>query len=115
MLTMTDDQKYAEVLKELGALLAENKTTISCQKWQIEDLKAKLESAEAELREDTKAFDEIMHKTLERNEQIAALCAVSAWLMDCVNLAALEEEDLAKIMEAQDEIREIIDKMGGAA
>ena len=46
---MTDQQKYAEVLKELGALLADKNTTISCQKWQIEQLKEKLEAAEKEL------------------------------------------------------------------
>ena len=46
---MTDQQKYAEVLKELGALLADKNATISCQKWQIEQLKEKLAAAEKEL------------------------------------------------------------------
>ena len=48
---MTDEQKYAEVLKELGALLADKNTTISCQKWQIEQLKEKLAAAEKELQD----------------------------------------------------------------
>jgi uncharacterized protein YigA (DUF484 family) len=49
MLEMTTEMKYNELLKELGALLADKNTTISCQKWQIAELTAKLEKAEAEL------------------------------------------------------------------
>ena len=45
---MTDEQRYSAVLKELGEVLQEKNTTISCQAWQIEELKAKLEAAEAE-------------------------------------------------------------------
>lgn len=45
---MTDEQKYAEVLKELGEVLASHNTTISCQKWQLDELKAKLAAAEEE-------------------------------------------------------------------
>lgn len=45
---MTDEQKYAEVLKELGEVLADHNATISCQKWQIDQLKEKLAAAEAE-------------------------------------------------------------------
>lgn len=48
MLEMTAEQKYAEVLKELGALIADKNTTISCQRWQIEQLKEKLAAAEHE-------------------------------------------------------------------
>ena len=48
MLKMTDEQRYSAVLKELGEVLAEKNTTISCQKWQIDELEAKLEAAEAE-------------------------------------------------------------------
>lgn len=112
---MTDEQRYAAVLKELGEVLEDKNATISCQKWQIDDLKKKLEDAEAELREDTKAFDAIMKKAHANNEQIAALYAVSARMMESVNLAVIEEEDLAKIMAAQDEIREIVGKLEGGA
>ena len=45
---MTDDQKYSVVLKELGELLQHKNTTISCQKWQIDNLKEKLAAAEEE-------------------------------------------------------------------
>lgn len=48
MLQMTDEQRYSAVLKELGEVLQEKSTTISCQKWQIDQLKEKLEQAEAE-------------------------------------------------------------------
>ena len=48
MLKMNDEQRYSAVLKELGELLQNKNTTISCQKWQIEQLKEKLEAAERE-------------------------------------------------------------------
>ncbi len=45
---MTDEQRYSAVLKELGAVLQDKNTTISCQKWQIDELTAKLTAAENE-------------------------------------------------------------------
>lgn len=45
MLNMTDEERYSAVLKELGEVLQEKNTTISCQKWQIEELEAKLAAA----------------------------------------------------------------------
>lgn len=45
---MTDEQKYSAVLKELGEVLQEKNTTICCQRWQIDELKAKLAAAEEE-------------------------------------------------------------------
>lgn len=45
---MTTEQKYSAVIKELGALLESKNQTISCQAWQINDLKEKLEAAEVE-------------------------------------------------------------------
>ena len=48
MLQMTDEQRYSAVLKQLGEVLQEKNTTISCQKWQIDQLKEKLEAAEKE-------------------------------------------------------------------
>lgn len=47
-LQMTDEQKYSAVLRELGALLADKNTTISCQRWQIDELQEKLAKAEEE-------------------------------------------------------------------
>lgn len=48
MLKMTDEQRYTAVLKELGELLQNKNTTISCQAWQIDQLKEKLAAAEKE-------------------------------------------------------------------
>lgn len=45
---MTDEQRYSAVLKELGEVLQHKNTTISCQKWQIDQLKEKLAAAEEE-------------------------------------------------------------------
>ena len=45
---MTSEQKYAELLRELGALLADKNATISNQRWQIDQLKEKLAAAEEE-------------------------------------------------------------------
>jgi chromosome segregation ATPase len=50
---MTSEQKYSEVLKELGALLADKNAIISSQKWQIGDLQEKLAKAEQELKSQT--------------------------------------------------------------
>jgi FtsZ-binding cell division protein ZapB len=48
MLKMTDEQRYSAVLKELGEVLQGKNTTISCLRWQIDEMKAKLAAAEAE-------------------------------------------------------------------
>ena len=48
MVHMTDEQKYSAVLKELGDVLQSKNTTISCQSWQIDQLKEKLAAAEKE-------------------------------------------------------------------
>ena len=45
---MTTEQKYNAVLTELGEVLQNKNTTISCQKWQIEQLTEKLAAAEEE-------------------------------------------------------------------
>lgn len=47
----TDEQKYSAVLKELGDVLADKNTTISSQRWQIDQLKEKLAAAEKEREE----------------------------------------------------------------
>ena len=43
---MTDVQKYAEVLKELGQLIADRNLTIQCNEYIISDLRRKLAAAE---------------------------------------------------------------------
>ena len=45
---MTDEQRYSAVLKELGEALQSKNTTISCQQWEIDQLKEKLIAAENE-------------------------------------------------------------------
>lgn len=43
---MTNEQKYSAVLKELGAVLEDKNATITCQRWEIDELKKKLKEAE---------------------------------------------------------------------
>lgn len=59
---MTDEQRYAAVLKELGEVLQSKNTTISCQSWQIDELKAKLEAAEKERDKAVTALNEMTLK-----------------------------------------------------
>lgn len=47
-MVMTDEQRYSAVLRELGEVLQNKNTTISCQKWQIEELQARAIAAEEE-------------------------------------------------------------------
>lgn len=47
-MNMTDEQRYNAVLKELGEVLQNKNTTISCQQWQIDELKARLDATEQE-------------------------------------------------------------------
>jgi chromosome segregation ATPase len=70
---MTNEQKYSEVLKELGALLADKNATISCQKWQIDDLKKKLEKAEQELQEKQECCSVLIDKLNAANHEIDVL------------------------------------------
>lgn len=65
---MTDEQKYNAVLKELGELLQNKNTTISCQKWQIDQLKEKLAAAEEER-------DEAKEKLADADRAIGLLMA----------------------------------------
>ena len=51
---MTDEQKCAEVLKELGALLADKNGTIGYLQCRVVQLEEKLKVAEAELEAATK-------------------------------------------------------------
>ena len=45
---MTSQQKYSALLEEIGVLLQSKNTTISCLKWEIDNLKEKLVAAEQE-------------------------------------------------------------------
>lgn len=48
---MTDDQKYAEIMKELGELLMQKNNHIQMKDFQVERLQTKLSAAEKELQE----------------------------------------------------------------
>lgn len=45
---MTDDQKFLELLKALGKVIADLNSQLELDKWVINDLKKKLEIAEAQ-------------------------------------------------------------------
>lgn len=45
---MTSEQKYAELLKELGEILMRKNDKISVLEWQVEDLKKKLAEIESD-------------------------------------------------------------------
>ena len=70
---MTSEQKYSEVLKELGALLADKNATISSQKWQIDQLKEKLAKAEQAMGEQEMQLTEltdVLHKLRSEIEKL---------------------------------------------
>lgn len=48
---MTDDQKYSEILKELGELISQKNMYIATREFQIENLKRQLEVAENKIKE----------------------------------------------------------------
>ena len=70
---MTAEQKYAAVLQELGEVLQQKNTTISTQKWQIDNLKEKLANAEIERNQAQELLKEadVLIKLL--NEQLEEL------------------------------------------
>lgn len=64
-MVMTAEQKYAAVLQELGEVLQQKNTTISAQKWTIEELQAKLEHVKTERDEavyNAKKFEELLNE-----------------------------------------------------
>ena len=70
---MNNEQKYSELLKEIGALLADKNTTISCQRYQINELEQRLKMAEAERDEANacaKRLDEKLAVALVEIEQL---------------------------------------------
>lgn len=72
-MVMTDEQRYSAVLRELGEVLQDKNTTISCQKWQIDELKAKLEKAEAELENKTEHLVKCATSLAEARAEIEVL------------------------------------------
>lgn len=70
---MTDEQRYSAVLKELGEVLQDKNTTICCQRWQIDELKAKLEAAEKERDDLCKQYVELNTQLCAAEDEIARL------------------------------------------
>lgn len=70
---MTDEQKYNAVLKELGAVLQDKNTAITCLKWQIDGLKAKLAAAEAERDNAKEELDIVNAQVLAMADEICKL------------------------------------------
>ncbi len=77
---MTAQQKYSTLLEELGALLQDKNTTISCQKWQIDELTEKLAAAEEErdfakekLADASFAIDLLQADVAELEEKLSAV------------------------------------------
>lgn len=48
---MTDEQKYAELLREIGRLIHEKNDTLIIQQFQIDDLKKQLADAKKRIEE----------------------------------------------------------------
>lgn len=70
---MTTEQKYAEVLKELGELLQSKNTTIQVQSWQIDSLKKQLAVAEAERDADASQIAALKTELAAAEEEIEQL------------------------------------------
>ena len=116
MLKMTDEQKYSAVLKELGEVLTEKSTTISCQSWQIDQLKEKLVAAEKE-RDDTLHDYKDAEKHIEAaGEAFAQLREINIALRKCVDLKNGIILDAPGLVELQADIQEaLLHAEGGAA
>lgn len=54
---MTDEQKYCELLKEIGKLLKQKDDEIEFKDYQINDLKKKLAEAEEKIQHGVKVFE----------------------------------------------------------
>ena len=70
---MTNEQKYSELLREIGALLADKNTTISCQRYQIDELEQRLKMAEAERDEAIIDAEQAEHQLAVALAEIEAL------------------------------------------
>ena len=108
MLKMTDEQKYSAVLKELGDVLTSKNTTISCQSWQIDQLKEKLDAAEKERA--------IAQK--ERCSLRLILAAFNSTILDCVDMQSGTIRDVDTLLSLQDDLKAVLlgnREEGGAA
>lgn len=117
MVTMTDEQKYSAVLKELGEVLQDKNTTITCQRWQIDQLKEKLATAEAEMADNAKNIAivtaerdmlQVQKEAAERDlERATEVCQDSKELY-----LLLDSESIDALREVNAELRKYYDKHG---
>lgn len=114
MLKMTDEQKYSAVLKELGEVLTSKNTTISCQSWQIDQLKEKLKAAEAE-RDAATTREDFQAVLLLDKEAVNALQNINAALRACYDDIAAMIGDVHTLEAAQSTLASILPIKGGAA
>lgn len=111
---MTDEQKYNAVLKELGEMLQSKNTTISCQKWQIDQLKEKLAAAEKERDAAQERNNKDAVLLLDR-EAINTLININAVLRECYNDIAGDIGKVTELEAAQSVLASIFCMKGGAA
>lgn len=110
-MVMTDEQKYNEVLKALGEVLAENSVTISTQSWQIDQLKEKLAAAEKERAEAEKEEAKLTFA-------IRSLYGINDAIRDSIDFEAGVVMDKKMLLDLQPAIRALLEldiEKGGAA
>lgn len=112
---MSDEQKYNAVLKELGEVLQEKNTTISCQKWQIDNLKEKLAAAEKERDEAIGECVEANNDAMVASKAFAQLRAINVALRDSVDLKNGIILDASVLVNAQNVIQEVLQQAEGGA
>lgn len=112
---MTDEQKYAAVLRELGDVLASKNTTISCQSWQIDQLKEKLAAAEAERDDTLHDLKEAEKHIDEASVAFAQLRAINMVLRKCVNVEARAVIDFDGLFDLQADIQAALQLLEGGA
>ena len=121
MVTMNDEQKYSAVLKELGEVLQDKNTTITCQRWQIDQLKEKLKAAEAERDETQQECVEAEAHLVDAETSIAEVTArlrrINVALRKCVNVEARAVIDFDGLFDLQADIQAAVQQLehGGAA
>ena len=105
---LTDEQKYAAVLKELGDTLAQKNTQLCCQKWQIDNLKGKLAAAEQERDDTLRDYVEADLHLMAASEAFAQLRTINIALRKCLDLKNGIILDAAGIIELQSDIQEAL-------
>lgn len=112
---MNDEQKYNAVLKELGEVLQSKNTTITCQKWQIDQLKEKLAAAEQERDDTMRDYADADQHLMAASEAFAQLRAINKALRKCVNVEARAVIDFDGLFDLQADIQAALQQAEGGA